>query len=187
MTMPERRQDAAGLVGADRPDGDPQRLRSCPGPRRIARSLRPRLPRRESRSAAASAGGGRQRGWPSGLRARSSASARSLSIRPSRSRTIRARPARDVVLVGDQDDRLAAGVELVEDLHDLLAGPGVEVAGRLVGEDDRRAVDQGAGDGDALALSARELVRLVPHAVREPDLLDRLLGELPAPGRGIPA
>ena len=45
----------------------------------------------------------------------------------------------DVLLVGDEDDRLALGVEFVEEGHDLRAGPAVEVARRLVGEQDRRA------------------------------------------------
>ena len=70
----------------------------------------------------------------------------------------------DVGLVGDEHDGVALGVERVEEGHDLDAGFGVEVAGGLVGEDDGRAVDQGAGDGDALALAAGELVGLVVHA-----------------------
>ena len=37
---------------------------------------------------------------------------------------------------------------------------GIERRGRLVEKDDRRVLEEGAGDGDALALSAREL-----HAV----------------------
>ena len=42
----------------------------------------------------------------------------------------------------------------------------VEIAGRLVGQDDRRIVGQRAGDGDALLLAARELRRIVMAAVR---------------------
>ena len=52
-------------------------------------------------------------------------------------------------------------IEAFEKRHDLFAGFGIEVTGRLVGQDDRRIVDQGAGDGDALALPAGEFVRLV--------------------------
>ena len=48
-----------------------------------------------------------------------------------------------------------------------IAGLGVEVAGRLVGEDDGGAVDERAGDRHALALTAGELVGLVSHADRE--------------------
>ena len=68
-------------------------------------------------------------------------------------------------LVGDQDHRVAGLVQLVEELHDLRRGGRVEVAGGLVGEQDRGLVDQGAGDRHALALAARELVGLVVHAV----------------------
>ena len=46
---------------------------------------------------------------------------------------------------------------------------GVEVAGRLVGEDDRGIADDRARDGDPLLLTARELGREVPRAVGEPD------------------
>ena len=50
----------------------------------------------------------------------------------------------------------------------------VEVAGRLVGPDDRRVVHERARDRDALALTARELVRDVVAALAEPDELERL-------------
>ena len=42
----------------------------------------------------------------------------------------------DVVLVGDQDDGLAGRGAARRRRHDLVAGLAVEVAGRLVGEDD---------------------------------------------------
>ena len=76
-------------------------------------------------------------------------------------------------VVGDHDDRLA---ELAHggahERQDLGARAGVEVAGRLVGEDDLRPAGEGAGDGDALLLAARELRRAVLQAVRQPDGLD---------------
>jgi hypothetical protein len=37
--------------------------------------------------------------------------------------------------VGDDDDRLAFGVQRGEQAEDLLAGPAIEVAGRLVGQE----------------------------------------------------
>ena len=52
-------------------------------------------------------------------------------------------------------------IEAFEKRHDFFAGFGIEVAGRLVGENDRGIVDQCAGDGDPLALAAGEFVRLV--------------------------
>ena len=90
----------------------------------------------------------------------------------------------DVGLVGDEDDGVALGVEIVEEGHDLVAGLGVEVSGGLVGEDDGGVVDEGAGDGDALALAAGELVGLVHHAGAEVDALEHGLGAGDALGGG---
>ena len=59
-----------------------------------------------------------------------------------------------------------AAVEVVERVDDLGAGVAVEVAGRLVGQHERRLADDGAGDGHPLALAARQLPRAVVHAVR---------------------
>src|SRR5262245_1524102 len=61
---------------------------------------------------------------------------------------------RDVGFVGDEHDGVAGFVQALEQPHDLGAGFRVEVAGRLVGEQDRRVVDERAGDGDALTLTA---------------------------------
>jgi hypothetical protein len=47
-------------------------------------------------------------------------------------------------------------------------------------------VDQGAGDGDALALAAGELVGLVHHAGAEVDGLEDGLGAGDALGGGVP-
>ena len=80
----------------------------------------------------------------------------------------------DARVVGDDHDRLAARVHLVEDLQDLEARLGVEVAGRLVGQDQRRAVHDRARDGGALALAARQLGRPVLRALGEADLAQRL-------------
>src|SRR6202035_4754819 len=86
----------------------------------------------------------------------------------------------DIGLVGYEDDGIAFFVEAVEEGHDLDAGLGVEVAGGLVGEDDGGVVDQGAGDGDALALTAGELVGLVVHAAFEAHVGEGLAGALKA-------
>ena len=58
----------------------------------------------------------------------------------------------------------------------MTASPlrGVEVAGRLVGEQDRRLAGEGAGDRDALLLTARELAGQMLRAVRHADALERL-------------
>jgi hypothetical protein len=63
--------------------------------------------------------------------------------------------------------------ELLEQRHDLEAGARVEVAGRLVGEDQARLGHERARDRDALLLAARELVRRVVEAPGEADALER--------------
>jgi len=88
----------------------------------------------------------------------------------------------DVGLVGDEDDGVSAGVKVVEESHDLIAGLGVEVAGGFVGEDDGGAINEGSGDGDALALTAGELVGLVHHAGAETDGLEDIFGTFGAVG-----
>ena len=54
------------------------------------------------------------------------------------------------------DDRGAAGHEVLERLDDRLFGRRVERGRRLVENQNRRVADDGAGDGDALALAAGE-------------------------------
>ena len=62
--------------------------------------------------------------------------------------------------------------DLPQQHEDLLAGPGVQRSGRLVGEDDLRAGHQRPGDGHALLLAAGELRRTVPGLIGEPDLVE---------------
>src|SRR5262245_28340458 len=89
----------------------------------------------------------------------------------------------DLPVVGDDEDGRAPPVQLAQEANDLGAGVGVEVAGRLVGEDDRRPGQDSAGDRDALALAARELGRGMTEAVREADALESR-GRPPSPLRG---
>ena len=63
----------------------------------------------------------------------------------------------DIVFVGNEDDGITLLVEALEEAHDFIAGGGIEVAGGFVGEEDGGVVDEGASDGDALALAAGEL------------------------------
>ena len=62
----------------------------------------------------------------------------------------------DGLIVGDEQDRLAAGVQPSEQLQDFLATFRVERAGRFVGQQQRRLVGQRSGDGQPLALPAGE-------------------------------
>ena len=78
-----------------------------------------------------------------------------------------ARHARgDALVVGDHHDRGAGRVQLIEQREERLSGGLVEVAGRLVGQHDRRLPDQGAGDRDPLPLPARDLGRARVQPVR---------------------
>ena len=100
------------------------------------------------------------------------AAVRSVTILPSRISIRRGVCRGDLCVVGDEDDRAALLAQLAEQLEDVRAGFRVEVAGRFVGKDDLRIVDQRARDRHALHLAAAELERRVLHAVRKPDALD---------------
>ena len=60
-------------------------------------------------------------------------------------------------IVRNEHDSLAALLELMEGLHDKRPGCRVKVSCGLVGQNDRRVVDECTRDGDALHLAAREL------------------------------
>ena len=64
-------------------------------------------------------------------------------------------------IVRHQHDGDPFGVELLEHPQDFHAGVRIEVAGRLVGQDQRRVVDQRTADRHPLLLSAGHLRRLV--------------------------
>ena len=86
----------------------------------------------------------------------------------------------DLRVVGDDDDGLAELVDRrPQQVEDAVARLRVEVAGRLVGEDDGGPGDQRAGDRDPLLLAAGELGGPVGGAVGEADGLEQLV----APGR----
>ena len=85
------------------------------------------------------------------------------------------RKLRDICFVSDKHDGISAGVKLIEKRHDFEARLGVQVARRLVCKDDRRVIDKGASERNALALTPRELTRLVHHARFEPDIDEGLL------------
>jgi hypothetical protein len=79
----------------------------------------------------------------------------------------------DIRLVGDHHDGDALAVErIAEQRHDFLAGVAVEVAGRLVGEDQARLVDQRPGDRDALLLAAGNAVGQRFGILAEADLVE---------------
>ena len=82
-------------------------------------------------------------------------------------------PHQFAVVRGDEHRR-AAGVDVAEQVHDLERQIRVEVARRLVGQDERRLVDERARDRDALLLAARQLQRIRVHPVLQAQPLEHL-------------
>jgi hypothetical protein len=83
------------------------------------------------------------------------------------------RSARIPRVVRDHADGRAGAVQLAEQVHDRFAAARVEVAGRLVGQQDERLAGDGARHRDALLLTARELAGEVLGPVRHADALER--------------
>ena len=83
--------------------------------------------------------------------------------------------------MGDHDQRAAGLVDrLAQERQHGPPGARVERAGRLVGEHDARLADEGARDGDALLLAARELGRSVAAALVEADAVQDVADDGPA-------
>jgi hypothetical protein len=78
-----------------------------------------------------------------------------------------------VDVVARDQHRDADFVEAAEDLHHFERQIRVEVAGRLVGDEDRRLAHDGARDADALLLAGRQLQRRALLAPQQSDLIER--------------
>src|SRR6188508_2860924 len=86
-------------------------------------------------------------------------------------------------------------IEALEQLHDLDRELGIEVAGRLVGDQERGLADHRAGNADPLLLTSRELDRAVVLATEQSHLVERgttvvfwpLTSRFPRVGRSISA
>ena len=63
------------------------------------------------------------------------------------------------LLMRHQKHGVSTAVDGEQQLHDLVRRLFVKVPGRLVSKEDHWVVDQGAGDGHALSLSAGQLTR----------------------------
>src|SRR5690348_11686572 len=59
----------------------------------------------------------------------------------------------EVRIMGDHQDGVTCLVDVPELVHDELATLTIKVTGRLVGQDDTRAVHESTGDGNALELA----------------------------------
>ena len=84
-------------------------------------------------------------------------------------------------VVGDHDDQPVLA-DLLEQLHHLDAGLGVQGAGGLVGQDDVGVIDDGAGNGHPLHLAARHLAGPLEQLAAQAHLFQGLDGTVPALG-----
>jgi hypothetical protein len=82
----------------------------------------------------------------------------------------------DVRIVGDQDHRMPFVSELLEQAEDFFAGFTVECTGWLIGQEDRRTVDQCASDRNALLLATGQLIRTMTGTFRQTDRCECRLG-----------
>ena len=88
------------------------------------------------------------------------------TTRPSRSATDMCATRGEIRIVRHQHQRRAAGsMDVEQQVDDLSTGRAVEIAGRFVGEQQRRIVGERASDRDALLLAARELRRIMMSAL----------------------
>ena len=76
----------------------------------------------------------------------------------------------------DDQDRLLLTVKIEQQRRDSFRRGAVEVAGRLVAQEQPGRAHQRARDGDPLPLAARQLARPMIDAVFEPDLLTSSTG-----------
>src|ERR1039457_6482677 len=92
----------------------------------------------------------------------------------------------DVGLVGDQDHRASFLIQTRKDPQDVLGGTRVEVAGRLIGENQRGVGHERARDRSPLLLAARQLRRHMVHPVCHPYRAKCVFGAPPALGTPQP-
>src|SRR5947208_2327331 len=82
--------------------------------------------------------------------------------------------------MGDEQDRPALSGQSPQQREDLRAGLRVEVAGRLVGEDQARVVDERPRQREPLLLATGHLMRPAAAQMRQPELVNQPLCPAPA-------
>jgi hypothetical protein len=87
------------------------------------------------------------------------------------------RRGREALLVGDGDDgEVVLAMKVAKEIDDLLTGPMIEVASRLVAKKELGGMEKRASNGDALTLPAGELGREIGGAIGEADAIEKMLG-----------
>ena len=87
----------------------------------------------------------------------------------------------EALVVGGHDDDPTGsreGTQRTEDAVDLHV---VEVGGGLVGEEQRRVVDERPRDRDALLLAAGQVAGPMPAAIGQAEAIEQLVGSVPGP------
>src|ERR1700745_721963 len=87
---------------------------------------------------------------------------------------------RDIGFARNENNCVSALIQILEKRHDFVAGFRIEIAGRFICQNDGWIVYQGARDRDALALTARKLVRFMVQTITEPYLPQYVRGSLTA-------
>jgi len=88
-------------------------------------------------------------------------------------------PGRHRRVVRDHHDRDARAVQLAELIQHLAGQKGIEVARRLVRQDQAWVIGKRAREGNALLLAHAQLRGLVVEAVAQPHALQEVFGLLP--------
>jgi len=78
--------------------------------------------------------------------------------------------------MSNHDDGTTVAVKVLEQGQNLVAGPAIQRAGRLVSQDESRIIHHRARNDDALLLASGELIRPVMDAVGEADPVERPFG-----------
>jgi hypothetical protein len=87
-------------------------------------------------------------------------------------------PLRQAAVVGHHQDRFALLGEVVKNGENGFSGARIQVAGGLIGDDNRRVVCQGAGDRCALLLPSGNRRRKLVGVVFQPDHPQQIHGAL---------
>lgn len=87
----------------------------------------------------------------------------------------------DLAVVGGEDECSAeTPVDVAHQRQDSFAGLVIEIRSGLIGQDDVRLSDQGARDGNPLALPAAQLIRAMTRELGELHDVEKV-GNAPAP------
>jgi hypothetical protein len=78
--------------------------------------------------------------------------------------------------MSDHDDGATVAVKVLEQGQDLVAGPAIQRASRLVGQNQSRIIHHRARNDDALLLTSGELIRPMMAPVAEADPIERPFG-----------